>query len=91
MEPTPENKDTSPTPDNGSEKSACFNFETLLWWTMLVVAILAIPSAAAIITSALPAGGIAQVLIFVVACWGCTWVGMWLMRKADEREMNNKE
>ena len=75
----------------GSGSKDCSGFETVLWWTVLVVAILAIPSAAAIVTAALPAGGIAQILIFVLACWGCTWTGMWLMRKSDERDMQHKK
>ena len=53
--------------------------EAIIWWAMLVLAIIAIPTGGAIIAMVLPFGGIAQLAAFAIGCWLCTWVGMWLM------------
>lgn len=50
---------------------------------MLLVAVLAIPSIAIIFSAMVPAEGeFMRAVVFILACWGCTWVGMWLMRKS---------
>lgn len=56
---------------------------SVFWWAKLVIAVLAIPSLGAIIASALPGRGIGQIIIFVIACWVCTYLGMKLMHSAN--------
>ena len=56
------------------------------WWAKLVVAVLAVPSLASVIASSLPLGDIGQLLVFITACWICTYLGMKLMQSADDKE-----
>lgn len=56
------------------------------WWAKLVVAVLAIPSLGGIISSAMPPSGITQLIVFVVACWLCTYLGMKLMQNTDKKD-----
>lgn len=75
------------TPEcNSGDKCSGKLFENVLWWTMLMVGVIAIPSAAIIITLMLPLSDTMRVFSFVLACWGCTWVGMWLMNKAKAKQ-----
>lgn len=66
-------------------------FEAISWWTTLLVAVLAIPAASIIITLSLPISDTAKVISFVLSCWLCTWLGMWLMRKSDLKTMQEKD
>ena len=58
----------------------------LMWWTTLVVAVLAIPSLGFIIAKALPLRGFGELLIFILACWFCTYLGMRLMHNPKMSE-----
>jgi hypothetical protein len=55
----------------------------IFWWAKLVVAVLAVPALGAVV--ALASGGAHKgflgVVIFVVACWVCTYLGMKLMHR----------
>lgn len=59
-------------------------FSGLLWWSMLLVGVIAIPAAAIIITAVLPLNETGRVFSFIIACWVSTWVGMWLMKKVKK-------
>lgn len=50
------------------------------WWLMLVVAVLAIPALAFAIVTVTGVQGIVGIVVFMVACWGCTYFGMHLMK-----------
>ena len=68
------------TPDSKHCASSCTG---IMWWTMLLVAVLAIPSLAILISLTVPAGNeLVQMGVFVFSCWISTWIGMWLMRKS---------
>lgn len=56
-------------------------FDGLLWWAMLTVAVLAIPSLAFVIVSAISLEGIGGLVVFVLSCWICTFIGMKLMHR----------
>lgn len=56
------------------------------WWAKLVVAVLAIPALGGIIATALPVRGIGQIVVFVIACWACTYLGMKLMQSAENKK-----
>jgi amino acid transporter len=58
----------------------------IFWWTMLVVAVLAIPSIAIVFTAFFPAGDFGTAITFMAACWASTWIGMWLMKKSKEQQ-----
>lgn len=66
----------------GSGKASGSLFAGVVWWTMLLSAVIAIPSAAIIIAVILPIGEAGRVFSFIIACWACTWIGMWLMNRA---------
>lgn len=61
-------------------------FKNLLWWSKMTVAVLAIPSLAIIITSATQVSGAVEIVIFVLACWACTYLGMSLMKQVDKKD-----
>jgi len=52
----------------------------IYWWACLVVAVIVVPSIAFAVTVALPGTGFAEILIFIVTCWVCTFLGMKLMK-----------
>ncbi|MGE0755165.1 MAG: hypothetical protein AB7L92_08415 [Alphaproteobacteria bacterium] len=58
----------------------------VMWWMTLLVAVLAIPSAAIIVTLLFQVEGIAQILLFVITCWLCTYLGMRLMQNPKIQE-----
>ena len=60
----------------------------MVWWAMLVIAVIAIPAGGIIIATIVPFGGFAQLVVFAIGCWICTWAGMWLMhhsKKFDQK------
>lgn len=60
----------------------------VFWWTTLLAAVLAVPSAGFIVASVIPADQeMAQVLVFILACWLSTFLGMRLMQHPS---MKNK-
>ncbi|MBY0407736.1 MAG: hypothetical protein K2Q01_08585 [Rickettsiales bacterium] len=66
---------------NGSEsnKSGKKTFNQVIWWAYLVTAVLAIPSLGFLITQTLPVSGAIELVVFIIACWFCTYMGMRLM------------
>lgn len=56
-------------------------WHAIYWWACLVVAVLVVPSVAFAVKVALPPGSeFAQILIFIVTCWLCVFLGMKLMK-----------
>jgi len=60
----------------GNSYSEC---KGIMWWSMLVVAVLAVPAIGGVVALMLPFKGITQLGIFVFACWISTFLGMKLM------------
>ncbi len=78
----------------GGSKMCGSGCSGMFWWLTLLVAVLAVPSAGIILTSFVPTGdGFGQVLVFIIACWLCTYLGMRLMqhpKMSEKIDMNNK-
>lgn len=51
------------------------------WWSFLTVAVLAVPSIGFIFAMMIPDKDIGQLVVFVLTCWLCTYLGMRLMKK----------
>lgn len=51
----------------------------IMWWAMLLVAVLAVPAIGAVVAFASHLQGIAALIVFVLACWVSTYLGMKLM------------
>ena len=51
----------------------------LFWWTTLAVAVIAVPSFGLVVSYIFPFRGTGSLVIFVLACWLCTYLGMRLM------------
>ncbi len=51
----------------------------LMWWTTLVVAVLAVPAFGIMAAVLIPYPGLVQTVVFILACWFCTYLGMRLM------------
>lgn len=52
---------------------------SIYWWAFLLVAVLAVPSVAFVVAALVPDQGITQIIVFVIACWVSTFIGMKLM------------
>lgn len=76
---------------NKSKGYAMPAIEGIVWWTMLMVAVLAIPAISIMVSMALPLSDFARVVSFIVTCWACTWAGMWLMRRSDLKDFEKKQ
>jgi len=81
---------------SSSGNKSCSNCHGVMWWTTLVVAVLAVPAFGFIIASASQINGIGEIAVFMVACWFCTFLGMKLMHmphmgdKIDLHHHNHK-
>ena len=62
-----------------NESSKKHSMVGVIWWAYLITAVLAVPSLSYLLTKMVPVHGIIELLIFVVACWFCTYVGMRLI------------
>lgn len=51
------------------------------WWAVLVVAVIAVPSLGFLFAAMVPDKNILQLVVFVLTCWFCTFLGMRLMKK----------
>jgi len=71
------------TPDSGQNKGDSNWVQGLMWWTTLLVAVLAVPVIGTSVALGLTESAFLQMVIFVLTCWACTWLGMWLMKKAE--------
>lgn len=66
---------------NGTEETGKTCYTTgLMWWATLVVAVLAVPSFGFIVSSIIPVRGVGELVVFIGACWFCTYLGMRLMQ-----------
>lgn len=64
--------------------SSCSKHLTgIVWWTTLIVTVVAVPLVGVMVALAVTKQAFVQILIFMVTCWACTWLGMWLMKKAN--------
>ena len=71
-------------------KDAC-SVSNIMWWATLVLAVVAVPSFGVITAILLPLRGLGQLIIFILACWFCTYLGMYLMRNPKMSETINKQ
>lgn len=60
-------------------------WHAIYWWACLVVAVIVVPSVAFAITAALPGNDFAKILIFIVTCWVCVFLGMKLMKPYQKK------
>lgn len=60
------------------------------WWATLLIAVLAVPSFALVVATIVPLNNmLAQLMVFVLACWLCTYLGMKLMQHPKMQERIN--
>lgn len=77
--------------DNSDNSKSCgTGCQGIMWWTTLLVAVLAIPSLGIIVASISHLQGFGGVLVFVLACWLCTYLGMRLMKNPKFAEKLNE-
>jgi hypothetical protein len=62
-----------------------------MWWATLLVAVLAVPSIGVVIASASQLHGLGGLVVFVLACWVSTYLGMKLMQNPKMAEMLGKK
>ncbi len=77
--------------DNGG-KSCGTGCSGLMWWTTLVVAVLAVPAFGIMAASLVPGPELVQIVVFILGCWFCTYLGMRLMRQPNmDKTVDPKE
>jgi len=59
----------------------------LVWWTTLVMAVIAVPLIGGIVAMAITKSASMQMIIFMLTCWVSTWLGMWLMKKSQTHHL----
>lgn len=75
--------------NNGNEN--CSGCAGIWWWMTLVVAVLAVPSFGIIVARLIPMPGVGELIVFVLACWFCTYLGMRLMKNPKMMEKIGKK
>lgn len=68
-----------------------FNKDGIWWWATLVIAVLAVPAFGIAVASVVPIRGAGEVVVFILACWLCTYLGMILMRNPRMNERLGKK
>lgn len=58
----------------------------LMWWTTLVVAVIAVPCFALVVATMSPLRGLGEIAVFILACWLSTFLGMKLMSNPKMKE-----
>ena len=59
------------------KKTACCG--GIFWWTTLLIAVLAVPSFGIAVSYIFPFRGLGGLIVFVLACWLSTYLGMRLV------------
>ena len=75
--------------DNESCNVACSN--AVFWWAKLVIAVLAVPSFGFLITRFVRTEGFLELVVFIIACWVCTYLGMKLMEHPSMQKRIGKD
>ncbi|MCE2927237.1 MAG: hypothetical protein LW823_06320 [Rickettsiales bacterium] len=65
----------------------------LMWWITLIVAVMAVPGFGVVVAFMSPTSGFMQLVVFILACWLCTYLGMKLMSdpRMDKKIGGNKD
>lgn len=64
--------------DGKSCSNACM-WTNLIWWSKLLVAVIAVPMVGIVVGSLVPGGDFGKTIAFVITCWICVFAGMKLM------------
>lgn len=73
------------------QNKADSQFAGLVWWITLIMAVVAVPIVGTSVALAITESAFLQMIVFVLTCWACTWLGMWLMKKADAHQQKMKK
>lgn len=79
--------------ENKSEASCNSSCMGVFWWTTLAVAVLAVPCFGIVVSYIFPFRGLGGLIVFILACWLCTFLGMRLMsnpKMADKISVQKK-
>jgi len=55
-------------------------FKNVTWWIVLITAVIVVPSIAYTLTTVVHISGGSEVIIFIVSCWVCVYLGIKLMK-----------
>jgi hypothetical protein len=58
------------------------DWSSAIWWSKLVVAVIAVPMIGVLVSAMAPGGEFGQVIAFVATCWVSVFFGMKLMDTA---------
>jgi FtsH-binding integral membrane protein len=81
-------------PEKKSEAKDNSYYMGVFWWTTLTVAVLAVPCFGIVVSYIFPFRGLGGLIVFILACWLCTYLGMRLMsnpKMADKIGMQKKD
>lgn len=56
-------------------------FKNVTWWVLLVTAVLVVPSIAFMFTTMVHVSGGSEVIVFIISCWVCVFIGLQLMKE----------
>lgn len=71
---------------NCKQKCSMTGCSGLMWWTTLVITVIAVPSFAVVVAKMSPLRGIGEIIVFILACWLSTFLGMRLMSHPKMKE-----
>ena len=67
--------------DVKSSWTSSITFKNVSWWILLVIAVLVVPCIAYTFTTMVHVTGGSEVVVFVIACWVCVFIGLALMKE----------
>ncbi len=69
--------------DSGADHKAMpsdhWSLAHIMWWTTLTVAVFAVGAVGFVISLIAPFGDSGKAIVFILACWLCTFMGMRMM------------
>ncbi len=68
------------TKNNDTQRS---RVDAAMRWATLTIAVIAVPSFGVVISLIAPVAGSAILVVFVLACWLCTYLGMRIMDRSS--------
>ena len=69
---------------NDNNKKGCcsvwLTWDNAVWWSKLVVAVIAVPMLGILAGSLVPGGDMGKTIAFVITCWVSVFIGMKIMQ-----------
>lgn len=75
------------TQESQQEKPVKDTSRTIIWWMLLIAAVLVVPAIAVLLATVVHVSGVEEIIVFVLACWLCIFMGLRFLRNPNVMPM----